>query len=637
MTPNPKNAVDDAQTVAAPAERPVEEKRRCFACALAWARTPWGLSIVVHLVLVVCLGVWTITRVSDTEANDLVGTVIEPPDEWINQVLEVEVTPSKLDCVLTPWISKVIGVDGTVQNPAKPKRGSQVKHTSPAQPPIDVALANVFSTDPTVLVQELPEGGTIEGEIPLSPFAEFLSAEIAAKLAKGKVLVIWCFDESHSAHDDRLQVMCDVERMYKKLGSQNLADESLLTAITSYSMTTHFHTPMPTSNVEEIVKAMGEVQVDESGVENMCQAVGESIAVHRKYATTAGRQMMLVLVSDESGDPESNVKFLEPAIAEARQAHCPIYVIGREAVFGYPYAHFRWEDPPTGIPTSIQLDRGPETPFPELLQIDGLERRRDANASGFGPYDQTRMARLTGGRFFMLTNPEANLIGRDSRKYALEAMRPYLPDLSSCEEYTGELYKHEFRRVISKVISDLNPYSAAGRRVEVRVDNFSIDRDEFRRQAAEEITQATALIGYLKAAEKELEIVKPLRGREASARWRANFDLMHAQTIAYQVRLHEYAAYLQVFMNSPKPIKNYFGPKRPTNAWKIRVSSRTIMGDQFKRDKDRATRLFIEIMREHVGTPYASRAEWEINRGFGVELFEDYVDARRDQVKWPKL
>ena len=57
--------------------------------------------------------------------------------------------------------------------------------------------------------------------------------------------------------------------------------------------------------------------------------------------------MALILVTDETGEKEDNVLRLEGAIAEAKAAGCICYILGREAVFGYPYAHMRWKHPHT--------------------------------------------------------------------------------------------------------------------------------------------------------------------------------------------------------------------------------------------------------------------------------------------------
>ncbi len=81
---------------------------------------------------------------------------------------------------------------------------------------------------------------------------------------------------------------------------------------------------------------------DETGEEKMCTAVGTTIQHFRNYATSGQRQMMFVLVSDESGDMQDNLDHVEAAIAKAKSARCICYALGRESVFSYPYACMRW-------------------------------------------------------------------------------------------------------------------------------------------------------------------------------------------------------------------------------------------------------------------------------------------------------
>ena len=39
---------------------------------------------------------------------------------------------------------------------------------------------------------------------------------------------------------------------------------------------------------------------------------------------------------------------------------------------------------------------------------------------------------------------------------------------------------------------------------------------------------------------------------------------------------------------------------------------------------ERATAMFNAVIAEHPGTPWAARAEYELRRGFGVHLIEEY-------------
>jgi len=348
----------------------------------------------------------------------------------------------------------------------------------------------------------------------------------------------------------------------------------------------------------------------------------------------------MIIVSDESGDTNTNISQTEAAIQACQAVKCKVYVLGREAIFGYPYAHMRYTHPETKTTHWLRIDRGPETPQPEQLQINGFHRRYDAFPSGFGPYEQSRIARQTGGIFFMLPSPEVQLVGRrPDVAYDADAMRPYLPDLSARVDYITDRDKSAFRKMIFQVISDLNPYQAGsrGQRVEVRTDQFPIDRAEFARVANTEMKKASDLIKYLQEAQKALESVADHRNREKSPRWRANYDLIYAQCISYQARLQEYGWYMAEFIQTPKAIKNPLGPARPTNGWDVRTVPRLLKPEVTQATREKADALFRVIQKEYAGTPWAARASEELGRGYGIEIFEDFEDPRGRGVQLPKL
>ena len=147
----------------------------------------------------------------------------------------------------------------------------------------------------------------------------------------------------------------------------------------------------------------------------MCPAITARSTITKRIAR-GKRQMALIVVSDESGEPENNIQTLEMA---AKEMKCRTYFLGREAVFGYPHAYMNWRHPQTGVNHWLQVDRGPETAFVEQLQTNGFRRRRDAFSSGFGPYEQCRIARESGGIFFMLPTVEKDLVGGEANKSSI--------------------------------------------------------------------------------------------------------------------------------------------------------------------------------------------------------------------------
>ena len=608
-----------------------------------WATSSFGISMILHAVLVIVLALWVITPVVAPKFQEIVAVLEERPEELLQQRLEEDTTPAQVPTSVSSQASAlstgVIGVEGLVST-EPPTMNVEVTDAA-TEVKVDVGDVNVFASAGTSLSTDVPRGTLGEAVSVVEGYGDAmdrLTQEILNRLARGKVLVVWVMDQSTSMQDDRQEITARIDRVYQELGLSGASkDDALTTAVVSYGSNFILHTPRPTGVAAEIVEAINAVPNDPSGQERMCEAVGFSIAKHREYCKVGQRQMMLVLVSDESGDSNTNFQYLESTIAEAKQANCPIYVLGREAVFGYPFIHYLWTDEKTKEQFWIPIDRGPETPYPEQLQVDGYHRRYDAHPSGFGPYDQARMCRQTGGVFFMLPSVEADIWRRDDRKYEVEAMRGYLPDLSSREAYMAERDKYEMRKTIWQVILDLNPYDSNKRdKVQVRVDFFPLEPAAFRTEAALNIQKAQVLIGYFQAAEKAMEKVQPLLAREASPRWRANFELVYAQTIGYQLRLHEYIQVLQNFAEKPDPIKNDLGPNRPTTHWELGWRRELVTGDKHKDLIERTTAALQAVIKHHPGTPYAARAEFELNRGWSCRFREEHHHPDRNKIAVPK-
>ncbi|HUY92079.1 MAG TPA: vWA domain-containing protein [Pirellulales bacterium] len=608
-------------------------------------RTSMALSFstLVHLILVIALGMWFLPAIIKDQAGDLEAFVETTPEELLNQVLETKVDPSKtLSLTSAAPAGGAAGAGGGgMAGLSQPTFDRSVAESGEIAA-MSVGSLSDFSTPGNHFSMDLPEGALGEPQAVVDSYSEAMdriTQELLQMLAKGKVLVIWCFDESESMKDDQKEIRDRIERVYEELGlAESAQGDALWSAVASYGEGFHLHTRKPTANLDEIRSAIGEVPIDHTGKEMMCSAVGQSIKTFHKFATSGHRQMALILVTDESGDEQDNFQNLEAALKEARDTRCKIFSLGREAVFGYPYVHMHWVDPATKIDFWLRIDRGPETPFPEQLQIDGFTRRWDAHPSGFGPYEQVRLAQQTGGVFFMLPSPEVNLVARDDRKYELEAMRPYLPTLTERMAYAKERDKSEFRRMLWEVIVTLNPYNKESEKYcTVQATHFPINRDEFAKAAIMNQQKAIGLLRYFTDCEKRLDKIRPLRAKEQSPRWRANYDLMDAQILAYKVRIQEYGVYLGEFMKQPKLIKNPLGPTKKTTHWDINTRKETLTGDKTKDDIARATVLLQQIVKEHAGTPWAARAQWELNRGFGVDLHEAFYDPRRGSIKPPNL
>eukprot|EP00913_Durusdinium_trenchii_P008958 g8424.t1 len=507
-----------------------------------------------------------------------------------------------------------------------------------------------------------------------------ITQELQRLMRKDKLLVVWLFDESESMKDDQREIAKNFGKVYQELkvvkakdkaiankikkarkkGKVKKSDEILLTAIYGYGAKVNKLLD-PTADVDKIRTTIEEkIPIDETGAENTFGTLLTVIKTHYRRAALQKRKLVVIVVSDESG---SDGKLVEVVLQEAKRAKSPLYFLGREAIFGYPYARHRWIDPVHKLPHWIRIDRGPETAFPECLQWNGLHARWDAFSSGFGPYEQVRLARETNGMFFVLPSEEENLSGagaREKRQFLAHDMREYHPLWQSRAEYRKSVdrNKTKFRKTIWKVIVKLNPTKDAQQRftyydpnLNIRRHHYPLELDKFKAEAAKEVVKAYA--AWLKVGEciDDLESIASLRPKEEAPRWRANYDLARAQCMAYRVRLFQYLLAMDdhVNANPPKVPRKPASGRLPSNRWDVGWTRQMIIPDdaQFERVRKafrlknvskeeflaklkelerQATELYVAVEREHKGTPWARRALYERQLGFGMRFY----DVRRD-------
>ncbi|MBM4075430.1 MAG: VWA domain-containing protein, partial [Planctomycetes bacterium] len=473
-----------------------------------------------------------------------------------------------------------------------------------------------------------------------------ITQELIRLMRETKILVVWLFDESDSMKDDQMEIRERFYKVYDELGvvqkqdaKLKQSDETILTSVMSYGNKVAEHTSKITSNNTEIKHAIDNIKVDTSGLENMCAAVSAAVGKYSKIANAQKRRLVVIVVTDESGDDGDHV---EETIQKCKIAGAPVYFLGHYSVFGYPYAHIRWIDPVYKLHHWIQINRGPETPHPECLQFDGLHGRWDVFSSGFGPYEQVRIAKQTGGIFFMLPGKEDNLTGAGSveeRKFDLLDMKEYLPDLSSRVAYSKERDLSKFREVQWKVIVALNPHIDPNKEaLNIQEHRYSIKDGEFKTQSTKTFNQAMKVMGLLSEAVRVLDSVKKLRDREPSERWRANFDLMHAQCMAYRVRLFQLMLAIDGHnREKPAPLdpkNNYWDiqrTQRMLEPTKEQIKLTKVDLDELNRQNELARAEFQSVIENHPRTPYARRAQFELQQGFGMRFAEVYWDPRYEK------
>lgn len=623
-----------------------------------------GVSMLVHSIILGLMAMWYL-EMEKHEEEVVVESRIDdedrPPEEITQRLDESTEVSQNMNTISGGSVALATG------STAKPS----VKKVTATESLVktDVQFnAQVNMPGDSELGDELGEG-EVTGEIGAvvsgyGPALDRLTQEIIRLMREQKVLVVWLFDQSDSMKDDHKEIAGKFHKVYEELGIAQEKDEKLKTRIQDQILQTMIVAfgkdvrPMlkdPTADVEKIKKAIADIPIDESGKENMCTAIQKVVGEYARRVQRDKRRLVVVVVSDESGDDGAQVDKTIQAVTQMNPV-APVYILGRESIFGYPYARIKWQDPKYKLWHWLRINRGPETAFPECLQWDGLRRRHDAFNAGFGPYEQVRIAKHSGGIFFILPGEEEDLTGtgaKTQREYHFLDMRKYTPLLLPRSKYAETVKNSPFRRTIWQVIVALNPNEheflpSHNPQLNIREHWYPLSPAEFRQQAAKEVVKARLAMRTLNKAIGQLEKIKPERAKEDFDRWRANYDLIHAQCVAYRVRLFQFLLAMDDHANNmPKPVK----PK--TNRWNVRRTTKMIVPDegQFERlkqefnikmnredylayvkaEEDRALAMYDEVKKNHPNTPWDERARYEVRKGFGMEFVEAYRNPNYDK------
>ena len=480
--------------------------------------------------------------------------------------------------------------------------------------------------------RDLGGGGLIGGDITnavgeVGDALDQVAREILRHLAQHRLTVVWMFDESESMRDDQKAIKSKFDRVVNELkintpddvsseatrppgAPKRTAGPPLTHAIVGFGDEVHFEQEKPTADIQVIGKAIDRLRIDSTGKENTMSAIMKVIN-HYDNLITNDRRLLIVLATDESGDDGDLVE-------EARQAalknKVPIYVIGRQALFGTDTLTIYYTDPVTKDVYEVGIRRGPETADVESLQYDGLHRRWDEIPSGFAPYELARMAKDTGGIYFLLPSEEELRIHRREKAYSIATLKEYVPDYESRQAYADRRAKSELRRTLREVIALTKDFPYRYR--------YSVIPEEMLVAIEQDLPVVSERLNALIAIEKRLRAIEKLRDREPEKRWQAAYDLILAQVVAYQIKAYEYRAnLLEMAAKPPKPDKS--PSPELTVLWALDH------GHEGKAPKDKTEKVYAEALRlcklvidRHPNTPWADLAQDEIDRGFSIKRNE---------------
>lgn len=471
------------------------------------------------------------------------------------------------------------------------------------------ALDEVAALD---ISKTVVQRGTIGDEVlDVDGAVDRITHEIVTRLEDHEVLVIWLMDQSISLLEDRQQVAARLERVFSEIDQLGGFPEGrLLNAVAGFGLETR-RLVDPTPHPDEILRAIRELPIDDTGVENVFSAVLSSLDRYKSHHTRHQRKLMLVIWTDESGD---DYALLEEAIRACQKLAAPVFTVGPSSMFGRPKGTYPYRHAETGRVYPIEIDRGPDSVRLELLNLpywfDGGQL--DDLRAGIGPFALTRLALATGGAYFVAPDPA------DRSPFSLATVKRYLPDYGSIDEYVQLARRSRLR---SSVLEAVEVTHRRKLKETPRLE-FEPTGENFQQQ----LREAQQTVAFNLATIDQALSAFPQQGlekdyaEEMSLRWLAWYDLTLGRLLAMQVRCNEYNWACATMKGKGADFVN-----TQSNRWRFRPSPQLNFGSAAEKQAAEATRLLRRCVEQNPGTPWAVLAERELRYPLGFEVEEGYV------------
>jgi len=429
-------------------------------------------------------------------------------------------------------------------------------------------------------------------------------------VAQKRIGVIWMVDASSSMADDVKTLQSKLRAIFKKVEGE----KDLWMAVMAFDRKTRV-VSLFTNKFTVVEKAIGSIGTAGKGVENCMAAIREGVQSFPK----GKMYRMLVLVTDERGNDQED---LEKTIAVVKQAKAHIYVLGREAPFGWGHGY----EMDVELGFNVTVDAGPESAGSETVQKNPLccfqthypwcrkmltdEMRRTqaesafqqrnpmkcdlgedaAVSSGFGCWAQARLVKETGGEYYRI---------RKKSEYEAKDLKGYEPELCSREEWIRRIERCAVRKEIISILETME-----------KGESFELESSGLSKGMTK------SLVRRVRKVEREVQgWIKSLRNAKFEVstgeakpykRWIAHRDLLMAQLYSLLHWLEQYRlTVLEGLWPKGGDVGLFTSPK--------------VQGDK----KGKAKEKLEEVIRDHPGTPWARTADLLRGRlqGFTLRKF----------------
>ena len=583
----------------------------------------WFISLGLHGIVLLCLAGITIDPlIIHAPAIQIEQPISEPKPEFVFEPEELEVSDvdlKELGALSERGVTVAEAISSTKadipfipppQNMLVPKsvRIEPVTFESMGPNEVDQLIETVVGVN--VGVAATGASGAIDR----------LSLEIARSLEDAPTTVCWVFDQSVSLAGQRQEIASRLKRVFRELShdSQGDAPAGLTNLVLAYGQRFKFIVNKPTRVSSEVVEAIQGIEVDNSGVEKTFTAIraaAERLSVTRRVGRSNG---MIIVFTDEVGDDQS---LADQVATICRRLGVSVCVVGVPAPFGQRFIEMKYvEFDPTyaSVEDWAVVEQGPETLFPEAIQISENSLSNEAIDSGFGPFGLSKLCYQTGG-VYIAVHANRNLRGRVPDRatapmssriryfFDQELLRDYQPDYVSATKLRQKVASNAAKQslVTAAAATNLRPM--------VSPETVFPKKSEGELANLLSLAQRSAAVLQPRVDAIYSQLLRGLPDRERieEERWKAGFDLAMGRILAMKVRTDAY----NLMLARAKSGMQFQRPKSDT--WVLRPSDVVNVGSRTEKYADQAREYLRKVVEDHPGTPWAFLAKRELGQPLG--------------------
>jgi hypothetical protein len=596
----------------------------------------WAVSLVAHVAVLLAMGLVGLPEspakprpipivVSEPVETDV---LLEPPEDLTVSVEPQEEAGAQSDDALevaqsvAPVISEVSIVPVVVDD----------------NPLSDMELEPV-EADATGLVMNADmavKGDVGVGTTGAGGAVDRLTVEIAASLEQRPTLVCWVFDQSVSLSAQRKEIAARLDRVFDELG-MNRSEANrpdLLNTVFAYGQRMQQVTDKPTAVAADVVSAIQNIPVDESGVEMTFSAI--RLAAEQARPMRIGpprRNVMIVAFTDEVGNDQ---QLADQTAQYCRAQGMPVYVVGVPAPFGMAQVKMKFVEFDPKYDSGEQwavVDQGPETLYPEFVRVHPREADEPID-SGFGPFSLSKLCYETGGIYFAV-HPNRNATGRVSSAdvapmasrlrqfFDPAALKDYRPDYVAAGKSEQMVVANKAKKSLVEAAkaSQIAPMESPTMTFP-RVDDgaLALLLGEAQKVAARIQPKIDALYGILSAGAAD-------RDKIQEKRWQAGYDLAMGRVLAVKISTDAY----NIMLAQAKTGMKFKNPNNDT--WVLEPSDDvSATGSQTDKLAKQARMHLERVVKDHPGTPWAFLAAEELRTPLGYAWSETHTGVNKPKM-----